>query len=191
MKRRLHLLQWHLHVHLIVEKGMLQSILSTDAMLGVFLEHLGQQVKRREGHLRIALLGKSKITGPILSQYFVILLALENRSPEEQVVEDDAGRKDVTNRVAFSTHVPDIDDLRSHKARGPTPNKKIFLLVRISSQPEIADGGFPAFLLLEHDVLWLQVPMNYPVLGQVGQASEDILYYLFCIVMLDLYTALR
>ena len=32
--------------------------------------------------------------------------------------------------------------------------------------------------------------MNYPVFGQMGQTSKNILYYLFCIIMMDLCTTL-
>ena len=169
---------------------MLQGILSTDAAFGVSLQHLGQQIQSRGGHLRIAVLGESKIASPILSEYFVVLLALEDRGPEEQVVEDDASRKDVADGIAFGAHIPNVDDLGSHEARCAAPDKKILLLVGVGGQAEVADGSFPALLFLEHDVLGLQVSMDYSILGQVGQSSEDILYYLFCIVVLDLYSAL-
>ena len=83
MQRSFHLLQWHLHVHLVVEKGMLQSSLSTDTTFGVSFKHFDQQIKSRRWYLRIALFSKGKITCPILGQNLVILLALENRSPKQ------------------------------------------------------------------------------------------------------------
>ena len=70
-------------------------------------------------------------------------------------MKDDPSRKDITNRLTFSAHIPNIDDLRSHKTRCATSHKQVFLLISISSQSEITDSSFPRFLLFEHDVLWL------------------------------------
>ena len=45
----------------------------------------------------------------------------------------------------------------------------------MGGQPEVADGEVTAILLSEDDVFGLQVSMDYPVLVEVVDSSQDVL----------------
>ena len=77
----------------------------------------------------------------------------------------DTSTENITDRLAFRSHILYVDDLRSHKAWSPAPDKNILFLVRLSSQPEVQDHHFSPSLLPEHYVLSLQIPMDNTLEG--------------------------
>lgn len=108
-----------------------------------------------------------------MNEYIIVLSALKNRAAKKQVVEDDACGKDITDGLAFGAHISDVDDLRGHEARSPTPHKQVPILIRESGQAEIANGQIQVILLPEHDVLRLEIPMDDPEFGQVAECPQD------------------
>ena len=56
-----------------------------------------------------------------------------------------------------------VGDLGRKEPRGPAPHEKVLLLVGIGGQPKVDYHTLflPGRLLPNHDVLWLEVPVNY------------------------------
>ena len=100
-------------------------------------------------------------------------------------MEDDACREDVTNGVTLGGHIADVDDFWCNEARSTASDEKILFFFGVSGESEVADGGFPLFVLLEHDVLWLEVTVDDPVFGQMCQSAEDTLDNSLSVVMFD------
>ncbi len=70
---------------------MVEGPVSRDALMGVFLKHPHQQVKRLGGQFRVDFFVESEIAGSILGEYLIVFFPLEDRAAQEQVVEDDPG----------------------------------------------------------------------------------------------------
>ena len=106
-------------------------------------------------------------------------------------MEDDTSREDIADGITLGAHVSDVDDFWGHKARGPASDEQVFFLVSVSGKAKVAYGSFPALVLLEHDVFWLEVAMDDAVPRQMGQSFQNVPDYLSSIVVLNLDATLN
>lgn len=156
-----------LDIHFSNEEGMAQSIFGWNPHLWVFFKHFCEQIKCFWVKLAINFLLEIKITLPILSQNFIVFLSLEYRMPKQKIMKDDPCREYITNGFAFSIHIFDVNDLRSHKARSAASNEQILLFFSVCGQPEIANCQFLRIFFFEENVFRLQVSMYYLMLGKM------------------------
>lgn len=118
-----------------------------------------------------------------MAQDFVILFALKDGAAKQQVVEDDAGRKYVTNGLAFGGHVSDVDDFGSHKAGSAAADEEVVFFFGVGGQSEVADGHFAGVLALEEDILGFEIAVDDLVFGEMAESSEDALNDAFDLVL--------
>ena len=121
---------------------MFQCLISIDSEFWSFLEHSFEKVESISIETVVFCFFEVKIASSVLGQNITVSCAFKNRFVEKQVMENDSGRKDVTDGLAFERHVLNVDDFGSHKARSSTPDKKILFLIGVGSKPEITDGNF-------------------------------------------------
>lgn len=76
---------------------------------------------------------------------------------EDDVVEDTASTKDVTDRLRLGRHILDVNDLGSNITRSSTSYKEVVRVIGNSSKSEIDDD----WLFAEDDVVRLQITMDH------------------------------
>jgi hypothetical protein len=81
------------------------------------------------------------------------------------VVEDNTCRKNIANGFTSSLHVSYIDDFRSNVSWSATPHEEIFGLISAGCQSKVTDGQIAGAVLPEHNVFWLKIAMDYPMLS--------------------------
>ena len=139
---------------------MLQSLRSTDSLRGIDFQHLYQQVQRLFSDTMILLVTKVKIASPVLSHHFSVLCPGKDALSEEQVMKDDSSTKNITNGLAFSRHILNVDDLWGYKSRSSTPNENVLFLLGQGWKTKIQNDSLGASFFSEHDVFSFQIPMN-------------------------------
>ena len=75
-------------------------------------------------------------------------------------MEDKTGREDVAQGLAFSIHVCNVNDLRSHVARSATSHEQIVLLFSPSGQSEVDNHHLARVFVSQHNVLGFQVAVH-------------------------------
>ena len=180
-----------LDLHLSGEVGMLQCSLSRYPPGRILLEHLPQEVEGLPVDVGVHLLGEVELARAVLHEDLVVLLALEDGAAEEQVVEDDASREDIANRVALGRHVLDVDDLGRDEAGRAASHEEVLLLFGVGGEAEVADGQVLGVYLPEHDVLGLEVAVDDPSLREVAQTLKNIADDLLRLRCFDFLSALE
>lgn len=104
-----------------------------------------------------------EVAGSVLVQNLIVGSPWEDGSAEQEYVKNEPHREDITDGIALSLQVPNIDYLRSHIPRSPTSNKQVVLLLRPSSQPKIHNHHFARVGVPQHNILRLQVSMHDPL----------------------------
>ena len=83
-------------------------------------------------------------------------VAVEDRTTEKQVVENQSGRKNIADWITSSLHlfIFDVDDFGCHEPRSPTPHEQILLGVSEGRKPEITDSQLTGALGPKHYIGW-------------------------------------
>lgn len=157
----------------------------------IFLQHFGQQIEGLVADVAVDISIEVEHAVSVLLKNFIIPGPLENRTSEQKIMENNSNWKYVAYWLAFGRHISDIDDFRGHKSWGPAPDEQILLLVSVGGQAEVADGEVTWILFSEYDVFRFQVSMDYPVLVEVVDSSQDVLDDLPGLVAFDFLFALN
>ena len=122
---------WNFQIHIAGKVRMTECRLSANSFQRVLLEHPWQKIKCFWWNFRVYFFVETEITSPILIENLVILFTLKDWNSKQKMMENNTSGKDVAYRLTLCTHIPNINDLGSYKARSATTDEQILFLISI------------------------------------------------------------
>ena len=102
---------------------MLESIFSRNSTFWALSKHFLQQVNCFLRYLSKSFSCQRNMCSPILTQDFIVGFTWECTFANQEKIKDKSQAKNIADRLVFSRHVSDIDNLWCHIAGSSTSNK--------------------------------------------------------------------